>query len=218
MSSTARQGVWFCLFIASLAILTWQAQHNGGIATLLVRPPKAVVGATIKPQYDQWSLTTVTSAYRAYERSTEAETQRMRTAYSKLGSTHLDIVERTSLDYPAKLQRLDEATAINSVITTSIVELAVRELGVNGSEVEKRDGGSLFRIREALLHFVRDWSEEGAEEREVIHRPILDVLRGVPVSERGMMRVLVPGSGLGRLAWEISQLGKSKPKVTQVPC
>lgn len=60
-----------------------------------------------------------------------------------------------------------------------------------------------------MKHYLRDWSSEGASEREVIFSPILDVLKLVPQAERGSQKILVPGSGLGRLAWEISQLGKA---------
>ena len=66
----------------------------------------------------------------------------------------------------------------------------------------------LGRVQESLKHYVRDWSEEGAKERGRIFEPILRVLRDVPVDDRRKLKVLVPGSGLGRLAWEISELGK----------
>jgi len=62
-------------------------------------------------------------------------------------------------------------------------------------------------VRETLKHFVRDWSEEGKEEREKIFQPIFDVLKEVGEDQRGSMKVLIPGCGLGRLAWEVSQLG-----------
>ena len=45
------------------------------------------------------------------------------------------------------------------------------------------------------------------EERKAIFTPILDCLSDVPRAQRAGMRVLVPGCGLGRLAWEISELG-----------
>jgi hypothetical protein len=75
--------------------------------------------------------------------------------------------------------------------------------------LERRGAGTLGRTREALRHFVRDWSAEGAPERATIFTPILEALADVPIEERAGRRVLVPGSGLGRLAWEISELGAS---------
>lgn len=65
-----------------------------------------------------------------------------------------------------------------------------------------------MRVREALKHLVRDWSDEGAVERQNTHEPILTVLKkAVPPEDRAKVKVLLPGSGLGRLAWEVSELG-----------
>lgn len=209
MGSSRRLGA-IAVFVASLAILLWQTrhpEHYGKLVSAWTRRGAAPQGVVSRQQKsDPWSFTTVTSAYRAYERSALAETVQMRATFGKMPARHRDLAG-TVVDYGAKLDRLAEAAQVNSVVTQGIADLAISELGVNGTEVEQRDGGSIFRTREALLHFVRDWSEEGANERETIFKPILDVLRDVPMEERGQMTVLVPGSGLGRLAWEISQLG-----------
>jgi len=62
------------------------------------------------------------------------------------------------------------------------------------------------RVKEALKHFIRDWSVEGREERDRLFSPILAVLRA-DMRAREDLKVLVPGAGLGRLAWEIANLG-----------
>ena len=52
-----------------------------------------------------------------------------------------------------------------------------------------------------LLQLVRDWTEHGKELREQCYAPILSALASwLPSTPR----VLVPGSGLGRLAYEIA--------------
>ncbi|EPS96381.1 hypothetical protein FOMPIDRAFT_1038167 [Fomitopsis schrenkii] len=67
------------------------------------------------------------------------------------------------------------------------------------------------KLRSTLKQFVRDWSEEGRTEREVCYAPMREALlqhfSGVPLSERRNLRVLVPGAGLGRLAWDVANLG-----------
>ncbi|CAL1711444.1 unnamed protein product [Somion occarium] len=109
----------------------------------------------------------------------------MRASYSRLGWVHKNIGYK--LGYPEKLKRAEDVTKLNA----------------KGPYVPT----DLSRVQESLKHFVRDWSDEGRRERDRICEPILSVLRDVPVERRASMKVLVPGSGLGRLAWEISELG-----------
>ncbi|PCH37437.1 N2227-domain-containing protein [Wolfiporia cocos MD-104 SS10] len=67
------------------------------------------------------------------------------------------------------------------------------------------------KLRSTLKQFVRDWSEEGKSERELSYGPMRDALlqhfADIPPEERGNFRVLVPGAGLGRLAWDVAKLG-----------
>ncbi|KAI7831922.1 N2227-like protein-domain-containing protein [Kickxella alabastrina] len=69
------------------------------------------------------------------------------------------------------------------------------------------------KVYSVLKQFVRDWSEEGKEEREQTYGPLLESLESefaqVPPESRGDLRVLVPGAGLGRLAYEICCRGFS---------
>ncbi|KAJ3515949.1 hypothetical protein NLJ89_g1445 [Agrocybe chaxingu] len=67
------------------------------------------------------------------------------------------------------------------------------------------------KLRSTLKQFVRDWSEEGEAERETCYKPIKEALlqhfANVTPEERRKLRVLVPGAGLGRLAYDIAKLG-----------
>ncbi|KAL2915947.1 hypothetical protein HK105_204370 [Polyrhizophydium stewartii] len=69
------------------------------------------------------------------------------------------------------------------------------------------------KVRSTLRQFVRDWSVSGEGERKAAYGPILDAINqafpGVPIHERGAIKVLVPGAGLGRLAFEIVRRGYS---------
>lgn len=66
-------------------------------------------------------------------------------------------------------------------------------------------------LKSLLRQVMRDWSAHGQEERQKCYSPLLDdILKAFPrVQDKGSIRVLVPGAGLGRLAYEISQLGFS---------
>ena len=54
-----------------------------------------------------------------------------------------------------------------------------------------------------LAHLARDWSRAGDAARRRTYAPVLRALR----RERRKLRVLVPGAGLSRLAYEIARLG-----------
>ena len=65
-------------------------------------------------------------------------------------------------------------------------------------------------MRCILRNIVRDWAQEGAEERRQTYDPILRELRRKFPDRLTSGRApscLVPGAGLGRLALEISALG-----------
>ncbi|KIY53912.1 N2227-domain-containing protein [Fistulina hepatica ATCC 64428] len=69
------------------------------------------------------------------------------------------------------------------------------------------------KLRSTLKQFVRDWSTEGQEERETTYAPMKEALlehfSGISEEDRRKLRVLVPGAGLGRLAYDVAKLGFS---------
>ncbi|KAI8337102.1 N2227-like protein-domain-containing protein [Chlamydoabsidia padenii] len=69
------------------------------------------------------------------------------------------------------------------------------------------------KVRSTLKQCFRDWSKEGKPERDAIYVPIIEELESIysslSIAERGDVRVLVPGAGLGRLAYDIATHGFS---------
>ncbi|PPQ96317.1 hypothetical protein CVT26_005680 [Gymnopilus dilepis] len=67
------------------------------------------------------------------------------------------------------------------------------------------------KLRSTLKQLVRDWSEEGKAERDVCYKPMIEALvqhfADVSAEDRRKVKVLVPGSGLGRLSWDVAHLG-----------
>ncbi|KAJ7496554.1 N2227-like protein-domain-containing protein [Mycena latifolia] len=151
-----------------------------------------------------FSLQRAHNTYARYRNLSVLEASHLQVSYASIGRAHKRL--GYTLGYPAKLDRLAQVTNANAKITDAIARLAEKEFEF---DLPPRGGDAmdLMRVRESLKHFMRDWSSDGIREREKIFTPILDVLRKVDVDERATKRVLVPGSGLGRLAWEISELG-----------
>ncbi|AWP06773.1 putative UPF0586 protein C9orf41 -like [Scophthalmus maximus] len=66
------------------------------------------------------------------------------------------------------------------------------------------------KLKSTIKQFVRDWSETGRAERETCYQPIIQEIQKFFPSDQfdvSKVSVLVPGAGLGRLAWEIARLG-----------
>lgn len=76
--------------------------------------------------------------------------------------------------------------------------------------------GNMSRCRLTIKQLVRDWSVEGEVERARCYQPMLDALeKYLPLSEPMLSgqappwRVLCPGSGAGRLPFEVTRRGYS---------
>lgn len=66
--------------------------------------------------------------------------------------------------------------------------------------------GDIDKARSTIRQFYRDWSAEGAEEREACYGPVKRALAVERAShpETRHLKVLVPGAGLGRLVFDLS--------------
>ncbi|XP_078576459.1 carnosine N-methyltransferase-like [Branchiostoma floridae x Branchiostoma japonicum] len=66
------------------------------------------------------------------------------------------------------------------------------------------------KVKTTLKQFVRDWSAEGKVERDACYKPIIEEIQQRFPAEQcdpWDLSILVPGAGLGRLAWELARLG-----------
>lgn len=108
---------------------------------------------------------------------------------------------------------MDEAIDRNADITSEIVDLALRYFGLEGITPDKwRNTATSSNLQEARLgikHLYRDWSAEGAVERELCYQPVLKALDDFTFTgqTRSSIKVLIPGAGLGRLMYEVSRRG-----------
>lgn len=166
-----------------------------------------------------FSVQRAAASYAQYAQLSRNELSTMRRSYGRMSWAHRRI--GFDLGYTKKLARLEASIQTNARVADAIAQLAREVFPSEFNEDAYSPGallrpgvtGDLGRVRESLKHFVRDWSDEGRVEREKIFGPILHVLREVESPAREDMHVLVPGAGLGRLAWEISELGKCNCRI-----
>lgn len=157
------------------------------------------------PRNSYFSLERAYHSYSQYARLSADELSLMQASYRTLHRSSKNL--GYDIGYPKKLDQLGYVTALNATITDGIAQLAREEFPSLSQSNVHVVSADLVRVRESLKHFIRDWSEEGASERKRTFSPILDVLKEVDPRKRAGMKILVPGCGLGRLAWEISELG-----------
>lgn len=67
---------------------------------------------------------------------------------------------------------------------------------------------NLSKVRSTLRQFIRDWSSEGRRERVSAYGPLLESLQKyLPIKKNYVPSILCPGSGLGRLPYEVAKRG-----------
>lgn len=88
-------------------------------------------------------------------------------------------------------------------------DISQKELDEHIKDAEK-NGRSADRISvgQTLKHFVRDWAEEGSKERNDAFPCVLGTLSKLKeqANVEESLKILLPGSGLGRLGHEVAKL------------
>jgi hypothetical protein len=138
-------------------------------------------------------------SFAVYEEQGKGHVHRLRRGLSSLPRDQARALY--AIGYPEKFPAIERTVANNGLITKDLVAM------VNGMPGKARAQADVNRVRESLQHVARDWSETGRRERERVSKPVLDALdRRFGGAEDGK-RILVPGSGLGRLAYDLSLKG-----------
>lgn len=112
--------------------------------------------------------------------------------------------------FPNYLQQLEHSIEINSRFFTHVADTMGIQWG--GGERENWHSPSetdLDKIRGLMTQYVREWSSDGAKERDISMGRILRTAERVfpDIKSRPEVHVLVPGSGLGRLVVEFVKRG-----------
>ncbi|KAH7381214.1 N2227-like protein-domain-containing protein [Phaeosphaeria sp. MPI-PUGE-AT-0046c] len=154
--------------------------------------------------------------YSKYRDTNMAELDRVRGLYKNVGKAQKKTLESV-VDYKKKLDDMEELIYENLMICRSIVANAMQFYGVSQKELDdhikdaEKNGRNADRISvgQTLKHFVRDWAEEGGKERNDAFPCILSTLSNLKREDttEESLKVLLPGSGLGRLGHEVVKLG-----------
>eukprot|EP00906_Rhabdomonas_costata_P020597 RCo029998 len=160
---------------------------------------------------------TAVQAMLSYEAHSMAVLERLRECWSLLPAHHKSILP----DYEAHHSQLVRCVEQNQCFLKKISGLHESGDSPSSSDApaELRGGCShqrshplasetdLDKVRTTLRQLVRDWGAEGDAEREQCYTPMLNELDSffASATDKAKLRVLVPGSGLSRLAYEVAK-------------
>lgn len=126
--------------------------------------------------------------------------------FSKMPLQHREIA--AEVGYLDRLYAIETKIESNANVINDFASYARRLHAVKDYEFRSARPVSNSHIIELMHQFVRDWSQELDAERQQLFAPLLTGLQTEFNQEnRQFTRVLVPGSGLARAAYEISLLG-----------
>jgi len=154
----------------------------------------------------------VTNAFRSYKRHSIDAIHKREEYLKKLPVDHQNLLKKHG--YQNTLDDLKEAVELNNNIILDILK-DVEGMFENVSHPGKVDsdprvrptGVDMDKVQSTIKQIVRDWSSTGAKEREKCYTPLLNSILALYPSNRDQVKVLVPGAGLGRLAFEIAREG-----------
>ncbi|KZM20658.1 hypothetical protein ST47_g8207 [Ascochyta rabiei] len=144
-----------------------------------------------------------------YRERNMAELNRWRTMYSNM-------LEK-AVNYKKKLDDIEELIYTNEVLCKAIIANAMAFYGIEQKELDEhiKDAVKAKRVADristsqTLKHFVRDWADEGSKERNDAFPCLLSTLNALKANPptNTPLKILLPGSGVGRLGTEIANLG-----------
>ncbi|KAB8226298.1 N2227-like protein-domain-containing protein [Aspergillus novoparasiticus] len=159
-------------------------------------------------------LLTALHAFHRYKERNLAETKRWRDWYKKIPKKQRSIVEST-VKYTRKLNTVEHLFETNERLAHEIVKHGMQFYNISQTELDQfvkeneKQGINTDKtsVSQVMKHFVRDWADEGHDERQDAFPCVLGTLANMSRTFEHPLRVLLPGAGLGRLAHEVNALG-----------
>ncbi|KAM6944402.1 carnosine N-methyltransferase isoform 1-T2 [Lycodopsis pacificus] len=155
----------------------------------------------------------IIDAFRFYRVHVQEQVKHAEHQFLSLPQRHQDLLPEVL----SNLARISQCADHNQEILQGIVHNSLHmfeniEYGEREDprKVSPSTTFDMDKLKSTIKQFVRDWSETGRAERDTCYLPIIEeIQRLFPNDQYDVSRVsvLIPGAGLGRLAWEIARLG-----------
>lgn len=157
-------------------------------------------------------FTRVLNSFRGYKKDAFTHVLNMEQNFLKLPQSHKDMLP----DHVEILSKIKTSIEQNHAICMEILKSCSDAFQNKSYEEKNKDFFAkprpmdLDKVRTTIKQIMRDWSEQGKIERDQSYQPIInEISQRLPLSKSSNYRpkVLVPGCGLGRLAWELARMG-----------
>ncbi|CCH44472.1 hypothetical protein BN7_4036 [Wickerhamomyces ciferrii] len=113
--------------------------------------------------------------------------------------------------FPKYIESLEHCIKLNGDFTRNLALTVANDWGASSdpSTWSKSNYNDYDKVKSILKQMIREWSDEGEDERNVSMNRILKYLetKYPRVIERQHIKILIPGSGLGRLNFELVKRG-----------
>lgn len=164
-------------------------------------------------EHSRIEILSAIKSLQAYSANTKKVNDRRKRLFKMMTWRQQKLCE--DIGYMKKLTKVEQSITFNQRILSAIADSAVRTFGISYEDFELLRGSSNsntsstnYRVIEALGHYIRDWSPDGDTEL----KPMLDYINEqldkiIPIQDRSKTCVIIPGSGLGRIAHEIASIG-----------
>ncbi|KAK6442123.1 hypothetical protein LTR95_001626 [Oleoguttula sp. CCFEE 5521] len=167
---------------------------------------------TISDPEEHRVLFAALDSFRQYRQAAHYNiTHLRRQAFYSLPAAHVDMLSEPPFSLPQTFRDVDDAIDCNADIADAILASGLEQFGISSDDCTwhgAAKASDVDKARSTIRQLYRDWSAEAASEREAVYLPIFDALAShlstSVVNDSPQHRVLVPGAGLGRLAWELS--------------
>ena len=126
----------------------------------------------------------------------------------------MDLLSSEPFNLTKSLDDVDSAIDTNADIADMVLSLGLEMYGIDPESSDWRGAATpqdMDKVRSTIRQLYRDWAAEGAVERKACYGPVLAGLNRafahLTPAQRSHKNVLVPGAGLGRLAFEVCCAG-----------
>ncbi|XP_042278145.1 carnosine N-methyltransferase isoform X2 [Thunnus maccoyii] len=155
----------------------------------------------------------IIDAFRFYRFHIQEHVKRAERQFHSLPQRHQNLLPAVQ----SNLARISKCADHNQEVLQAIIHNSIHmfeniEYGEREDPRKVRPSSTfdMDKLKSTIKQFVRDWSETGQAERDSCYQPIIQEIQRLFPSDQydvSKVSVLVPGAGLGRLAWEIARLG-----------